>query len=319
MLTIRYCTFLSLFHSLSFSFLSSFLKLILFRLFLSSILSKQSLFFVCFFLTNVFLTSLTIILFFLFLILINYSFSPSFLSLSLSLPSFCLCSLEPTISFCKFIIHTVIRIKHKTQPTYRTRSFLSKIVFFLFLFFFLLLFFLSSRPFYLLTNQCDVSFLGHFPVGTDVSSFLYPFFHLIVNPQIQNINRDQKTRRNHPQVKLPTTKKKKFATFKQVEQASLLFIFLFRLNSARIISRGTAKHPTLLPYIHTKSQTQQQVNHRTVRLEIRLNRTKNSKVSNTLKIKILDFLFFPLSSIIPLFISSSFLILNLKHEQQNLD
>ena len=46
--------------------------------------------------------------------------------------------------------------------------------------------------------------------------------------------------------------------FKQAEQASLSFISLLRRNSARVVSRGTAGHTTLLPYIHTKSQTRQE-------------------------------------------------------------
>ena len=43
--------------------------------------------------------------------------------------------------------------------------------------------------------------------GTDVSSFLNLFIYLIANAQIQDIARDQRTQRNHPQVKLHPTKK----------------------------------------------------------------------------------------------------------------
>ena len=62
-----------------------------------------------------------------------------------------------------------------------------------------------------------------FSVGTDVSTFLDQFVHLIANAQIKDITRDPPNppRRNHPRVELPT---KKIHCF-QTSGTSVIYLF----------------------------------------------------------------------------------------------
>ena len=72
---------------------------------------------------------------FLFLVFVNYFLSLLFLSLSLFVSSFILRSFKCAYSYCEFIKHSNSNpYKHKAQPASRIRSFLSKMVLFLFLF-----------------------------------------------------------------------------------------------------------------------------------------------------------------------------------------
>ena len=74
-------------------------------------------------------------------------------------------------------------------------------------------------------------FGGPFLVGTDVSSFLNCFVHLIANAQIKYFSRDYITLKLKP---LP----EKFPTLKQAEQASF---FLTGLNKENAGSKALRK------------------------------------------------------------------------------
>ena len=135
---------------------------------------------------------------YLFFVLINYLLLLFFFSLSLFV-SFLLRSFQPTCSRCKFILHSNSYLyEHKLQPTSRTKSFLSKMVFY-----FLFLSFNSPLSAH---QSMRYFFGGAFPVGNGVWSFLNLFVHLIANAQIQNFTRDKNV--GEIPLKLPPTPKK---------------------------------------------------------------------------------------------------------------
>ena len=190
---------------------------------------------VFFFLFNVFLISLKIILCVCVCVRKLLPLALFFLSLFVFVSSFLVCFFRLTYSCCKFIIHSKgYPCQHKSRSASRT-SFLSKMVFFSFLFV------LQDPSIYSPINEMIL--WGTFPSQ---------YWHLylpksICSPHCQRINpryhprpqkkkKKKKTRRNHPQVNPTPTK---FTTFKQVEQVS--FIHLLRRNSENAGSKALQK------------------------------------------------------------------------------